>query len=65
MAALVKEKLAYYRGQLMQDVTEDKVYRECEKVAITNIETIISNYNHSALRGMAQVMKTIFTTVYK
>lgn len=41
------------------------MYRECEKVAITNIETIISNYNHSALRGMAQVMKTIFTTVYK
>lgn len=49
----------------MQDVSEDKVYRECEKVALTNIETIISNYNHKALNWMAQAMKMIFTNVYK
>lgn len=49
----------------MQDISEDKVYRECETVAIKNIETIISNYNHRALNIMAQAMKFIFTTVYK
>ena len=47
------------------DVAEDKVYREVEKVAIKNIDTIISNYNHRALRWMAQVMKLVFTSVYK
>ena len=53
MAALVAQKLAYYRGQLHLDVTEDKVYREVEKAALTNIDTIVSNYNHTALRWMA------------
>lgn len=53
IAALVSQKLAYYRGQLHLDVTEDKVYREVEQTALTNIDTIISNYNHTALRWMA------------
>ena len=65
IAQLVKEKLAYYQGTLHLDVAEDKVYREVEKVAIKNIDTIISNYNHRALRWMAQVMKLVFTSVYK
>lgn len=65
MAQLVKEKLAYYQGTLHQDVAEDKIYREVEKTAIKNIDTIISNYNHRALRWMAQVMKFVFTSVYK
>lgn len=65
MAALVKQKLAYYKGQLLHDVSEDKVFREVEQVAITNIMTIISNYNHRALNVMAQAMKKIFTTCYK
>lgn len=64
MAALVKEKLAYYRGTLHQDVEEDKVYREVEKLALKNIMTISSNYSHNALKWMAQIMKIIFTTVY-
>jgi len=34
-------------------VSEDKVYREIEQVAIVNIETIISNYSHKALNYMA------------
>lgn len=53
MAQLVKEKLAHYKGQLLIDVPEDKVYREVEAVAINNIETIISNYSHRALNYMA------------
>ena len=36
MAALVKEKLAYYRGTVHQEIEEDKVYREVEKLAIKN-----------------------------
>jgi glycerol-3-phosphate O-acyltransferase len=65
MAQMVKQKIAYYKGKLMIDVTEDKVYREIEQIAIVNIETIISNYNHKALNYMAQAMKLIFTSVYK
>ncbi len=64
IAALVKSKLEHYRGQLHLDVTEDKVYREVEKQAVKDIHTIASNYSHSALKYMAQVMKLIFTTVY-
>jgi len=40
------------------------VYREVEKLAIKNIMTIASNYNHGALKWMAQIMKLVFTTVY-
>ena len=43
---------------------EDKVYREVEKLATQNILTIVSNYNHNALKWMAQIMKLVFTTVY-
>lgn len=65
IAALVKSKLHHYNSVLLQDVPEEKVYREVEKQAITNIETIISNYNHKALTLMGQAMKKIFTAVYK
>ena len=33
MAQMVKQKIAYYKGKLMIDVTEDKVYREIEQIA--------------------------------
>jgi glycerol-3-phosphate O-acyltransferase len=65
IAALVKSKLEHYRGQLHIDVTEDKVYREVVKGAIKDINTIASNYSHTALKYMAQIMKMIFTTVYE
>lgn len=53
IAALVQKKLEYYRGKLHLDVTEDKVYREVQKQAMTDINTIASNYNHGALKWMA------------
>lgn len=65
IAQLVKEKLDYNRGTLHIDVPEDNVYRQVEKTAISNLDTIMANYSHRALRWMAQVMKLIFTTVYK
>jgi len=65
MALLVKKKLDYYKGELHLDVTEDKVYREVVKEATTSIHTIVSNYSHTALKYMAQVMRQIFTTVYE
>ena len=65
IAQLVKKKLNHYSNVLLLDVPEEKVYREVEKIAINNIETIISNYNHKALTVMGQAMKKIFTAVYK
>lgn len=62
---MVKEKMEYNKGTLHIEVSEDKIYRDIEKTAIKDIETIISNYSHRALHWMAQAMKLIFTTVYK
>lgn len=53
IADLVKKKLNRYRGELHLDVTEDKVYREVVKEATVSIHTIVSNYNHTALKYMA------------
>lgn len=47
------------------DATEDSVYREVQKQALDNIFTIVSNYNHSVLKYMAQAMKAVFTTCYE
>jgi len=50
---MVKEKIDYNKGTLHIEVSEDKIYRDIEKTAIKDIETIISNYSHRALHWMA------------
>jgi len=53
MAKLVKVKLEYYRGTLHLDTSEDKVYSEVEAKAVADIDTIVSDYSHKVLTGMA------------
>jgi len=53
MAQMVKEKIDYNKGTLHIEVSEDKIYRDIEKTAIKDIETIISNYSHRALHWMS------------
>jgi len=53
MAKLVKVKLEYYRGTLHMDTSEDKVYAEVEAKAQADIDTIVSDYSHKVLTGMA------------
>lgn len=64
IAKLVKVKLEYYRGTLHLDTSEDKVYNEVQAKAQADIDTIVSDYSHKVLTGMAQAMKAIFTSMY-
>ncbi len=50
---MVREKMEYNKGTLHIEVAEDKIYRDIEKIAIKDIETIISNYKHRAVHWMA------------
>lgn len=45
-------------------MSEDKIYREVEKQAITSMDTIMSNYSHTALNWFGKIIRTIFTTIY-
>jgi len=49
VAAIVKEKLLYYRHTLQLDIDENKIYLDVEKQAIKSLDTIMSNYNHRVL----------------
>jgi hypothetical protein len=53
IAQMVREKMEYNKGTLHIEVAEDKIYRDIEKIAIKDIETIISNYKHRAVHWMA------------
>lgn len=64
IAALVKEKIEYYRGTLFLDADEDKIYREVVKTAQDSMDTIFSNYNHKMLVVFGQIIRKIFTTIY-
>ena len=59
MAAIVREKLEYYRGTLQMDADENKIYGDVEKEAIKNLKTIMANFNHKALTWFAKFMKTL------
>ena len=45
-------------------MSEDKIYREVEGQAIKNLDTIMSNYSHTALTWFSKIIRLIFTTIY-
>ena len=59
MAAIVRDKIQYYRGTLQMDVDESSIYREVEKEAKNRLNTIMANYNHKALTWFAKFMKAL------
>lgn len=64
MAAIVKEKISYYRGTLQMDVDESKIYKDVEKEAKNSLNTIMANYNHKALTWFAKFMKALTQSIY-
>ena len=59
MAAIVREKLTYYRGTLQMEADENKIYADVEKDAIKSLNTIMANYHHKALTWFAKFMKAL------
>lgn len=45
-------------------MSEEKIYREVEAEALKSMDTIMSNYSHTALNWFSKVIRTIFTTIY-
>ena len=64
MAAIVREKISYYRGTLQMYVDESKFYKEVENEAKKSLNTIMANYNHKALTWFAKFMKALTQSIY-